>query len=167
MVTVERLRELLAYDPETGVLTWIVNASQVPAGTIAGYVREDGYVEVGVDGHPYRGHRIAWALHHGAWPEGLLDHRNGVRHDNRIENLRPTTRGLNLQNQRRARSNNKSGYLGVSPASRCPLSGVVTAWRATIKANGRFIQLGTFPSPVIAHAVYVKAKRYLHPACTL
>jgi len=167
VVTVERLREMLAYDPLTGVLTWRVDASQVSSGTAAGYVREDGYVEVGVDGHPYRGHRIAWALHHGAWPEGLLDHRNGVRHDNRIANLRPTTRSLNLQNQHSPRSNNASGYLGVSPARRCSLSGVVLSWRATIKVDGRFIQIGTFKSPEEAYAAYLKTKRQLHPACTI
>lgn len=162
------IREVLAYDAETGVFTWrrTVNRGAL-AGQEAKYVRPDGYVEIAVAGRSYRAHRLAWAFVHGDWPDGLLDHLNGLRHDNRIANLRLTTRALNLQNQTRPRSNNRSGYLGVSVANRCELSGLPIAWRATIKANGRFIQLGTFPSPLIAHAVYVKEKRYLHPACTL
>lgn len=165
MVTVERLREALTYDPLTGVLTWriTVNNNKGQAGEAAGYLREDGYVEIALDGSPYRAHRIAWALAYGVWPKGLLDHKNGVRHDNRIDNLRPTTRALNLQNQRGARSNSKSGLLGVTATPRA--NG--PAWRATIKVDGRQVHLGTFPSPELAHAAYVEAKRRLHPACTI
>lgn len=164
-----RIREMLSYDPETGIFRWLktANSNGARQGQQAGYVREDGYVEIAVANRPYRAHRIAWAFVHGEWPQHLLDHINGDRSDNRIFNLRPATRATNLQNQTQPRSNNRSGYLGVCVATRCKLSGLPTAWRATIKHDGRQLHLGNFPSPLIAHAVYVKAKRYLHPACTL
>jgi len=71
-----------------------------------------GYRQVGIDGINYKAHRLAWFYVHGAWPEYDIDHINGVRHDNRIANLRPATRGENIMNSQR-RSDAKSEYRGV------------------------------------------------------
>ena len=163
-MSLERLREVLKYSRKTGLFTWrvLANTNGALLGQVAGYRRDDGYIEIGFDGRVYRAHRLAWAFVYGAWPEGLLDHKNGVRDDNRIANLRPTTRSLNLQNQRHPRSNNRTGLLGVSPAKRQS-----AMWRATIKVNGKQVHLGTFDCPNKAYRAYLKAKRKFHEACTI
>lgn len=164
-VQLAHFREALKYDRKTGMFTWkvLANTNGALAGQVAGYKRDDGYIEIGFAGRAYRAHRLAWAFVHGAWPEGLLDHKNGVRDDNRLVNLRLTTRSLNLQNQRKPRSNNRTGLLGVSPVKRRQGN----AWRATIKVDGKHLHLGSFDCPQKAHRAYLKAKRSFHEACTI
>lgn len=91
MLTAERLRELLSYDPETGWFTWRVTRSsngRADAGSRAGALRSDGYRHVTVDQHKYKEHRLAWLYMTGKWPEADLDHKNNTRDDNRFSNLR-------------------------------------------------------------------------------
>jgi hypothetical protein len=95
----------------------------------------DGYLCVKVNSVKYRAHRVVWLMTYGAWPVGQIDHINGVRDDNRVENLRDVTVTGNQQNQHR-RVDNKSGVTGVT--SEGPY------WRAKIRANGKRIDLGTF-----------------------
>ncbi len=86
----ETLRQVLAYDPETGALTWRVDRNeQVRAGAPAGSPKGNGYIQVHLGPRRLLVHRVAWALHHGADPGPLLvDHINRDRSDNRICNLR-------------------------------------------------------------------------------
>ena len=163
ILTAERLRDLLHYDPETGVFTWRIGASKrVRAGDIAGFVNGTGYWLIGVDGRKYRAHRLAWLWVYGAWPSKDLDHIDGCRNNNRIFNLREATISENRQNQREARSNNKSsGFLGVTHHKQS------NAWMARIVINGKTIHLGLFKEPEITHAAYVSAKRKHHPFCTI
>ena len=94
-------------------------------------------------------------------PSGDLDHINGIRDDNRLENLRDNGRNSNAQNERKARSNNKStGLLGAY--KRCK-----TAFRAIIHVNGSPLHLGTYKTAQEAHDVYVLAKRKYHAGCTI
>src|SRR6185436_8801449 len=99
-VTVERLREALSYDPATGRLEWKVRISCHNPGEHAGCVKMDGYVYVNLDKNRMFGHRIAWALHYGRWPDHQLDHINGVRSDNKLANLREVTNSVNQHNRR-------------------------------------------------------------------
>lgn len=155
-----RLKELLRYDPETGYFTWLVTRSRkAMAGQRAGSPDTAGYVQIIVEGHPYRAHRLAWFYMHGEWPAVKLDHRNCVRNDNAFSNLREVSDSQNAENQRRARSDNQCGLLGVSP-----LEG---KWAATIQVNGKKIYLGRFATPEEAHSVYLAKKREIHTACTL
>lgn len=94
----ELLRELLDYDPETGVLTWKRRIGKRAgsfnlryAGTRAGTLRSDGYIAVKVRNVIYAAHRIIWAMVHGEWPE-CVRHRNRDDADNRLSNLHAATR---------------------------------------------------------------------------
>lgn len=113
-LTVERLRQLLHYDCGTGVFTWRVERYGICMGTVAGSTsKSDGYVQIGIDGVLYRAHRLAWLYMHGEWPRHGLDHRDTIRDHNWIDNLRLANQQENLQNLRGARSDSKSGVLGV------------------------------------------------------
>jgi hypothetical protein len=161
-LTQERLKELLHYDPETGVFTNRATRNQLAkAGTEAGFVTSpQGYRSIGIKGRQYRSHRLAWLYVYGAWPEGDIDHINGVCDDNRIANLRDVSTSENCQNQRTVRSNSKSGLIGARQFR-------PGKWQSQIKVNGRCIHLGTFYSPEEAHAAYIAAKRKYHPMNTL
>jgi hypothetical protein len=163
-LTAERLRELLAYEPGTGLFTWRVDRCLnriVKAGMVAGSTHTTyGYVYIGVDGRNYRAHRLAWLYVHGAWPEHEIDHINGLPADNRIVNLRDVTSSANKQNLRRAKSSNKSsGLLGVQKKR--------NRWYAHITVRGRQRHIGVFDTPELAHAAYLFAKRQSHEGNTL
>lgn len=158
MITVERVRELLIYDSETGVFRWKVASTRVKIGDVAGS-DGDGYRVIRIDQRNYKAHRLAWLYVHGEWPAKDIDHINGVRSDNRIANLRDVSRSVNIQNLRRARSDNSSGLLGVSRNR--------GRWRAVINLEGKRHHLGYFASADLAHEVYLEAKLKIHEGCTL
>lgn len=113
MLTISRLKEMLEYNPLTGVFTWRKTASsRSPAGSKPVRKDQDGYLMVMLDGKNYRQHRLAWFYVHGLWPANQLDHINGVRDDNRIANLRECDEQNNNRNRSISR-NNKSGASGV------------------------------------------------------
>lgn len=159
--TPEQLAQLFDYNPNTGELKWRAAPSTlVEAGSLVGYVNKDGYVQAQVKRKKLLAHRVAWAIHFGAWPEGVIDHINGIRTDNRIENLRAVTPRINTENRRSAATQSKSGLLGAHarPNGR---------WRAEIRADGVRRRLGDFAAAEDAHQAYVDAKRVLHAGCTI
>ena len=169
-LTASEMSELLSYDPATGVLTWRVSVGgrgrrgttgKFPAGAIAGNYMPGGYNRVRIDGRIYYGHRIAWALTHGVWPDRNIDHIDGDPSNNKIDNLRDISQKHNIQNQRHALPSNTSGLLGVGWHRQ---SG---KWRARITADGKEHALGLFDSAEIAHGAYLKAKRELHGGCAI
>lgn len=154
-LTADRLRELLHYDPATGVFTWkIGRQGAAGAGAVAGDINKRGYRRICVDYGRYMANVLAWLYMTGEWPEHDVDHRNNVRDDNRWENLRQVTRGVNNQNQHRPHRGNKSGFLGVSPNRK--------GWAASINVDGVKTHLGTYPTPEAAHDAYLFAKRRMH-----
>lgn len=161
--TIERVREVFAYDAETGLFTRKVATSRsTKVGECAGTIALHGYVQIRIDGHLDLAHRLAWFYVHGEWPKGQIDHINGVRNDNRIANLRDVSRSMNLQNQRKATATNKTtGMLG---AHLHKPSGLFVA---SIRAEGQHKHLGYFKTPEAAHIAYVAAKRELHEGCTI
>lgn len=159
-LTAHRLRELLAYDPDTGLFTRRVRTGRtVVVGSVAGNVNPRGYVSISVDAKLYLAHRLAWLYINGSWPTGQIDHINGVRSDNRAANLRVVDQIKNSQNMRRPGSRNTSGFLGVSKRR--------GRWRAIIRFDGKTKQIGTFDSPQEASEAYLAAKRVAHAGCTI
>src|SRR5437879_5605760 len=110
MLTAERLKELLTYDPETGEFRWKVAPNgRVRVGDIAGCVSSRGYILIGIDGALYRAHRLAFLFMTGAFPEPQVDHSNRDKADNRWLKLREANNSQNNANKP-AQSNNTSGY---------------------------------------------------------
>jgi hypothetical protein len=108
------LREILGYSKETGEFTWKVRrGGKAVAGSIAGRKSSTGYIQIGINGNFFLAHRLAWFYVKGEWPEGCIDHINGIRSDNRWINFRAATRSQNQHNGQ-LRSNNKSGHKNVS-----------------------------------------------------
>ena len=164
-ITPQQVVNALIYDPNSGSFQWrrsTTTGGCVQPGRACGSISESGYLRIRIAGRLYMAHRIVWAYVHGRWPTDQIDHINGNRSDNRLCNLREASRSLNMQNQRRAQSKNRSsGLLGVSwrkDRSR---------WQASIRLDGRLEHLGYFISPEDAHAEYVSAKRRLHEGCTI
>ncbi|UDL87989.1 HNH endonuclease [Mesorhizobium sp. PAMC28654] len=111
-LTAERARELLDYDPETGALNWRVPRG-CRSGALAGTRTSEGYTQVEIDFRIYKSHRVIWLIQTGGWPKHHVDHRNGMRADNRWKNLREATPRQNAQN-RRPCARNSSGRIGVT-----------------------------------------------------
>lgn len=129
-------------------------------GNSAGYINKDGYIVVESAGKAIGAHRLVWLMHNGIWPVGEIDHMNGVRHDNRIENLRDVSHKTNTENRRKAVSGSMTGSLGVTIFKG-------GRYRARIKSDGKLVSLGIFDTAESAHAAYIDAKRVLHQGCTL
>lgn len=158
-LTAARLKELLRYTKRTGLFTWRVNRTRgVRAGDVAGCTTSQGYITICIAGKQYRAHRLAWLYTTGEWPKNEIDHRNGVRNDNRWRNLRDVTRLINAQNQLRPHPNNKdSKLLGVFRQNKGH-----SRWRARICVAGKRINLGSFSTKEEASAAYTAAKQQHH-----
>lgn len=159
-LTQTRLQEVLRYDPETGVFTWLVKRGGGPGvGTVAGAADKDGRRSIRVDGVMHWAHRLAWLWMTGSWPTAEVDHRDTDPANNRWSNLRELSRAGNCQNHREPFKNNTTGFLGVSAKG--------PSFVAGIKVDGKRRHLGTYPTAAAAHEAYVAAKRQLHEGCTL
>ena len=154
------VQQCLSYDPSTGVVAWRVRLSpSTQVGKEAGAPDGSGYRRIGIHHKQFRAHQAAWAIMTGEWPTGQVDHKNGDRSDNRWCNLRLVTQSINSQNLHRARSDNRSGFLGVHRHG--------PNWAAVIHFNGKRTRLGSYPTPEEAHSVYLERKRQIHEGCTI
>jgi len=151
-LTQDRLKQLLRYDPNTGIFVWRIALSCVAAETSAGTQDPKGYVRISVDRRIYAAHRLAWLYAHGAWPVAEIDHINRIRNDNRIGNLREADRSLNCHNSA-LRADNVSGHRGVGWHKH------QQKWRARISIAGRMHELGYFLDKESAVAAYRKAAK--------
>jgi len=157
MIPIEQMKALLDYVPETGHFVWKVDRRRVRPGDIAGCVGHHGYRLIRLGGHLRHAHRWVWYWHTGEWLDSHidLDHINGNRDDNRIENLRIASRCQNMWNGK-TRADNKTGYPGVvKPKGR-------DKWDARIIVKGEFHFLGAFDTYEQAVAARQAAERVLH-----
>ena len=148
-ITQEQLKQLMHYDPLTGVFTWLERPVDLCAlervwkmwntrysGKEAGTLDISGYSHIQIMSKNYNAHRLAWLYVFNEWPVEI-DHINHIKNDNRIENLRAATNSLNSKN-RGMQKNNESGFNGISfykPRNK---------WRARVKLKGKDVHLGYF-----------------------
>lgn len=151
---IDKLKQELNYDPETGLFTWARIGIGRPRSKKAGSRKPDGYIVIRVMGYQISGHRLAWAFTYGSFPEKYLDHINGNPEDNRIENLRLASPSQNISNSR-LRQDNPTGVKGVrrKPNGR---------WHARIKHNYREIHIGVYDTLEDARDAIQKARESLH-----
>lgn len=150
-LTAERLREVLDYDPDTGIFTWKMRIGSAVAGKEAGcvvrYSDRLSYKQLQVDGRLDTAHRLAWLYVYGEWPSELIDHKDGDGLNNRIDNLRLANKAQNSIN-RGPQANNTSGYKGVTWYARRK------KWMVRLKVSGRPIFLGYFDDKEDAAKAY-------------
>jgi hypothetical protein len=149
-----QLSEVLRYEPKTGFLFWTDRAHKSVKNKQAGTPNHRGYIIVLFRGKPYKAHRLAWLLTHGYWPSQMIDHIDGNKSNNRINNLRDVDGATNEQNKDQARSDSKSGLIGASPYR--------NRWKSQIRVNGAVKYLGVFDTAEMAHQVYLQAKKQHH-----
>ena len=167
------VKELLSYNPETGLFIWKQRSlkwfkderscnkwNTRYAGSIAGTIK-DGYFNLSIFNRSYKAHRVAWLYYYGYIPNQIIDHVDGNRLNNKITNLRLSNKILNAQNRKRAQINSKSGVLGVVWRED------TKKWSARIKIGDKYKSLGSFNDITSAESAYLKAKRKYHEACTI
>ncbi len=138
MLTQAELKSYLFYDKETGIFIRIKTTSnRSKINSVAGNVCSNGYMEVRVAGKSYLQHRLAWLYEYGVWPSKMIDHINGVRNDNRIENLREVDFRENTYNSK-IRSDNKSGVRCVS------WDKARNSWEVRVKIDGKLKHFGNY-----------------------
>lgn len=153
-LTPGRLKELLHYDPETGLFTWLVDRGAYRCkGQHAGTPDATGYLMIRVDYVIYKAHRLAWLYMRGEWPKEYVDHINGIRTDNRWSNLREASPAQNTINSRPRR--NKTGLPGVSASSK-------NRFKAMIRIDGAHVYLGNFSTAEKAHGAFKRAAASHH-----
>lgn len=152
----DQLRDLLNYDPNTGVFTWRRSRGCINAGSPAGGPATNGYIRISINRRKYSAHRIAWLMHTGEDPgEMCIDHIDLDKTNNSFTNLRLCTVSQNGWN-RRASPGGSSAYKGVSYQKS------KNKWRAYIMINRKSTYLGSFDTPELAHQAYCNAAKDLH-----
>jgi len=151
-LTIEDVKSLLRYEPDTGRFYWLVTRTgSARAGTLAGGLTSCGHRKIRVQRKQYMEHRLAWFYVYGVWPSGQIDHINQVKTDNRIANLRDVDQRMNSLNITKARADSRTGFKGVRNDR--------GRFEATINTDGRRRSLGRFDTAEAAHARYMGEKR--------
>jgi hypothetical protein len=155
-IPIEDMKEGLSYNQVTGHFAWVFDHQHIRSGERAGFLSQDGYWVIKWNDKSYKAHRIAWAWVHGD-NGSQIDHINGVRWDNRINNLRLASNSQNCMNRRKSISNT-SGFKGVTKSNQ----GGLKVWHARIKIKGVSISLGHFRTPEEASYAYQNASVKYH-----
>lgn len=152
---ISRVNEFLNYNRKTGIFLWKKSKSgPAIAGNRAGHNSHAGYRYICLDHKKYAEHQIAWLLVHGVVPPDEIDHKNKIRSDNRIANLRLATKSQNLGNAKIFKTN-RHGHKGATIEKK------TGRWKAQIQVNGKHMNIGTFATPRQAHDAYFAVAKKL------
>ena len=152
-VTQSQLHEL--FDYKDGNLIWkVAKARIIKVGDIAGSINEYGYIIIGIDGKVYRAHRLIYLYHNGYFPS-FIDHIDGNKTNNKIENLRSATTSQNAMN-RKISIKNSSGIKGVVWHKRDK------KWVVQVKVNSKYQSFGYYEDKELAELVAIEATNKLH-----
>ncbi len=147
LLTQERLKSLLHYDPLSGAWTWVRSRGSVAAGKICHYPGNEKYLDIQIYGIAYKAHRLAFLYMRGAWPTEDSDHRDGNKNNGEWDNLRDASPSQNAMN----------AIMG--PKSKLPKGVTFRAdmglFRARIKTCGGRKTIGYFDCPAAAHFAYI------------
>lgn len=157
MLTQEQLKELVKYEPDTGIFTLIKyrTGTTRKIGDPLGSFTKAGYLETCINQKRYYLHRLAFLYTTGEMPSGVIDHINGNPSDNRWVNLRCVDQKANGENTNKLRTDSTTGYRGVHRWH--------GKYRAKINSGGKQIHLGTFNTVEEAAKAYQLAKPVYHP----
>lgn len=154
MLTMERLKEYLYYDRDSGDLIWIKNKGISKKGSIVGEHSNQPYLEVHLDGNKYLVHRLVWFYEYGQWPK-IIDHIDGDSRNNCIKNLRDVTTAQNALNKRKSKSN-RCGHKNVS------FKNDRNKYAVNLEVNGRVIHIGHYADLELAELVAIEARNKYH-----
>lgn len=153
-LSLAEVQKHLAYDRETGYLTWFKRTGgHMAVGYRAGHIAPNGYRRITLVGRRYMAHRLVWLFETGEWPEQWVDHISGDKDDNRVSNLRLATTAENNANSSILAKANKSGFRGV-----CFRKDRNT-YIAYIYVNGKIKLLGSFKDAVRAARAAADARK--------
>lgn len=157
MISQERLKELLHYDPVTGLFTWKVRSSnRIHVGDVCNYRIDAGYVMIRIDGKLMYAHRLAWLYMTGVLSDDdLIDHEDTIKDNNKYTNLRIATKGQNAHNSNK-RKDNTSGVKGVAFHKK---SG---KWMGQFSFDRKFIYVGLFTTIAEATSAVAKRREQMH-----
>lgn len=158
-LTQKRLKELLDYNPKTGIFTWLISRGSIKKGNISGYVNKStGYLIIGIDNKKNKAHRLAFLFMEGYLPENDIDHIDRNILNNKWDNLREVSHLCNMRNCNISKIN-KSGITGVSWRNDRK------KWRSFIGV-GKMINLGIFDTLIdAARARWDAEIKYNFPNC--
>lgn len=147
------VQELFEY--KDGNLYWKKPLSyKTRVGSVAGSLKSTGYVVTQINGKFYKNHRLVFMLHHGYFPP-CIDHINGIRSDNRIENLREASRTQNQYNK-------KISGNSLTNIKNVLFNKITGKWQVRIRINGQRINFGSYDNPEIAELVAIEARNKHH-----
>lgn len=157
----KRIRELLDYDPLTGIFRWKYRVGVARqwntknAGNAAGGNHNRGYTHIAIDRIKYLAHHLAWVFMTDEWPSEFVDHKDLNKKNNAWENLRLASFAENSANAS-IRNDNRSGFRGVCfvPAR--------NVWHARITKDGAEYHLGAFASAILAGEAYARKAKELY-----
>ena len=155
MIDQNQLKELLSYDPDTGVFIWLKSYNNVVTGKQAKTKGRNGYIDIRIKGVRHYAHRLAWLYMTGKNPENVIDHIDRDKTNNKFNNLRDVSRKENTNNQVKPQLNNRTGVRGVIP--------YVNGYSAQIRIDGKSVHLGVFRNVKDAEAAYICAKDIFAP----
>lgn len=157
-LTQQEIKNILNYDPETGIFTWKVNRGpHKTKGKLAGFKDAAGYSTIKINCIGYKAHRLAWIYMTGSWPKELIDHKNMDRFDNRWKNIREAKRYQNKLNSKVR----KDSELGVKGVTKCK-NLRTNPFCARIFINKKSVNIGFFPTVKQAKEAYDNMAKKIH-----